>query len=230
MRIAESEANRTGRKQRPAARGRPRDEDIDRQVVAAVLQVLRSGGYRAVTIEGIARRIQRARTSLYRRWPSKPHLVAYCIVNTMGASPATDTGALRRDLGAAVDTLRRAFTGPLRQALPGLVADMANDRQLAHAVRHEVLARRRASMRSALNRARLRGEARTGLDDELVLDILAAPFYFRALFGHAPIDRRMARNIVEYVLKIVARGRASAHRAQERQRIAGNAQRKRHAS
>ncbi len=211
--MARSEAKRTGRKaERPAARGRPRDEDIDRQVVAAVLQVLRLGGYKAVTIEGIARRIQRARTSIYRRWPSKPHLVAYCIVNTMGASPATDTGALRGDLGAAVDTLRRAFTGPLRHALPGLVADMANDPQLAHAVRHEVLAPRRKSMRSALNRARLRGEARTALDDELVLDFLAAPFYFRALFGHAPIDRRMARNIVEYVLQIVARGATSSHK------------------
>ena len=212
LRIEKSAAKRTGRKaQSRATRGRPRDEDIDRQVVAAVLQVLRFGGYRAVTIEGIARRIGRARTSIYRRWPSKPHLVAYCIVNTLGASPAADTGVLRRDLGAAVDTLRRAFTGPLRQALPGLVADMAQDPKLAHAVRHEVLARRRKSMRGALNRARLRGEARAGLDDELVLDFLAAPFYFRALFGHAPIDRRLARNIVEYVLKIVADAKHQRH-------------------
>jgi len=219
VRIAESAADRTGRKaDRPATRGRPRDEDIDRQVVAAVLHVLRVGGYRAVTIEGIARRIRRARTSIYRRWPSKPHLVAYCIVNTMGASPATDTGVLRGDLAAAVDTLRRAFTGPLRQALPGLVADMANDPELAHAVRHEVLARRRKSMRNALNRARLRGEAREALDEELVLDFLAAPFYFRALFGHAPIDRRMARNVVEYVLKIVGRGRAATRKARKRRK------------
>jgi AcrR family transcriptional regulator len=211
MRLPQPKANR------PGTRGRPRNQNIDRQVVAAVLQVLRSGGYKAVTIEGIARRIQRARTSLYRRWPSKPHLVAYCIVSTMGASPATDTGALRGDLGAAVDTLRRAFTGPLKQALPGLVADMAHDKELARAVRQEVLAPRRRSMRSAFERARVRGEAHTALDDELLLDILAAPFYFRALFGHAPINRRMARNVVDYVLRILTRGGASA-RSLARQR------------
>lgn len=185
-------------------RGRPRNANIDKQVLAAVLQVLRTRGYKAVTIDGIARKVDRARSSIYRRWPSKPHLVAYCIVSTMGASPATDEGALRKDLRAAAGTLRRAFSGPLRQALPGLVADMAQDQELAEAVRHQVLAARRKSMRDAFERARVRGEARQGLDVELLLDMLAGPFYFRTLFGHARIDRRMTREVVEYVLKIVA--------------------------
>jgi len=186
------------------SRGRPRNANIDKQVLSAVLQVLRTRGYKAVTIDGIARRVKRARSSIYRRWPSKPHLVAYCIVTAMGASPATDEGALRKDLRAAADTLRRAFSGPLKQALPGLVADMAQDRELAEAVRHQVLAARRKSMRDAIERARARGEARTALDVELLLDMLAGPFYFRTLFGHARIDRRMTRDVVEYVLKIVA--------------------------
>lgn len=188
-----------------AALGRPRDETIDKQVVAAVLRVLRTRGYKAVTIDGIARTVSRARASIYRRWPNKAHLVAYCILSTMGASPAPDTGILRTDLLAAVGTLRRAFSGPLRHALPGLVADMAHDRQLAQAVRRQVLAPRRKSMRAALDRARVRGEARANLDVELLLDLLASPFYFRALFGHARIDRRMTREVVDYVLKIVAR-------------------------
>ena len=174
-------------------------------MVAAVLRVLRTRGYKAVTIDGIARTVSRARASIYRRWPNKAHLVAYCILSTMGASPAPDTGILRTDLLAAVGTLRRAFSGPLRHALPGLVADMAHDRQLAQAVRRQVLAPRRKSMRAALDRARVRGEARANLDVELLLDLLASPFYFRALFGHARIDRRMTREVVDYVLKIVAR-------------------------
>jgi len=173
----------------------------------AVLQVLRTRGYKAVTMVGIARRVKRARASIYRRWPSKPHLVADCILSTMGASPAPDTGVLRKDLHAAVGTLQRAFAGPLKQALPGLVADMAHDAQLAQAVRRRVLAPRRKSMRDALERARIRGEAREDVDFELVLDLLAGPFYFRTLFGHAQADRRMTRNIVDYVLKIVARRR-----------------------
>jgi AcrR family transcriptional regulator len=174
-------------------------------VVSAVLKELRQGGYRAVTLEGIARRVKRARTSLYRRWPSKRHLVAYSVLSEMGARPAADTGTLRGDLRAAVASLQRAFAGPLRQALPGLVADMAHDAELAEIIREEVLETRRNSMRAAFARAAARGEARTDLELEVLLDMMTGPFYYRALFGHAPISRRMAHDAVEYVLRIAAR-------------------------
>lgn len=184
--------------------GRPRDELVDTQVVSAVLNALRRSGYGAVTIDGIARKVKRARTTIYRRWPSKRHLVAYAVVSEMGDNPAADTGALREDLEAAVETLLKAFGGPLGQALPGLVADMAQDEELAETIRGEVLAARRRSMREAFTRARARGEVLADLDVELVLDMLTGPFYFRTLFGHAPISRRTVCNVVDYVLRVVA--------------------------
>jgi Tetracyclin repressor-like, C-terminal domain len=58
-------------------------------------------------------------------------------------------------------------------------------------------------MREALERARRRGEVRSGLDVELVLDMLTGPFYYRTLFGHAPISQDMARQVVSYVLRVV---------------------------
>jgi len=184
------------------APGRPRDQHIDREVVAAVLQVLRTRGYRAVTIDGIARKVKRARTSLYRRWLSKRHLVAYAVVSELGPSPAADTGSLRADLHAAVGTLLRAFRGPVQQALAGLVADMAHDPGLAEVIRADVLAARRKSMREAFDRARARHEIREDLEVELLLDMLTGPFYFRALFGHEAISRHMTRDVVDYVLRI----------------------------
>jgi AcrR family transcriptional regulator len=184
--------------------GRPRDERIDREVVSAVLTVLRSKGYEAVTMEGIARRVKRARSSVYRRWPSKRHLVAYAVVSEMGGNPAADTGSLRRDLEAAVGTLLNAFAGPLGTALAGIVADMARDPQLAETIRQQVLAARRKSMREAFARARERNEVRPDLDIELVIDMLTGPFYYRRLFGHAPITRRLTQDVVSYVLRVIA--------------------------
>jgi AcrR family transcriptional regulator len=186
--------------------GRPRDERIDTEVVSAVLGALRSRGYGAVTIDGIARKVKRARTSIYRRWPSKRHLVAYAVLSEMGDNPAADTGGLREDLEAAVETLVKAFRGPLGQALAGLVADMSQDPELAQTIRQEVLAARRKSMREAFTRARARREIRPDLDVDLALDILTSPFYFRTLFGLAPITRKMTRDIVDYVLRIAAPG------------------------
>ncbi|MGO9593873.1 MAG: TetR/AcrR family transcriptional regulator [Steroidobacteraceae bacterium] len=171
--------------------------------MSAVLSALRKGGYRAVTIDGIARQVGRARSSLYRRWPSKRHLVAYAVVSEMGDNPATDTGSVRGDLEAAVGTLLRAFAGPLGRALAGLAADMAQDAALASIIRQEVLAPRRKSMRAALERAQVRGEVRHDCDVELVLDMLTGPFYFRTLFGHVPITRQTTHQVVKYILRVV---------------------------
>jgi AcrR family transcriptional regulator len=209
MRLPNAHAHLSARSvdRRNAQRGRPRDENIDAQVVSAVLQVLRTHGYRAVIIERIARKVGTARTTIYRRWPSKRRLVAYAVLSELGASPAADTGALRDDLEAAVRTLLRAFRGPMKQALSGLVTDMAQDPELATVIREDVLAARRKSMHDALQRAKARQEIRDDLDTELVLDMLTGPFYYRALFGHAPITARLTREVVDYVLRVAEKPR-----------------------
>jgi AcrR family transcriptional regulator len=190
----------------PKIIGRPRDAQIDREVVAAVLHALENGGYRAVTIDGIAKSVGRARSSLYRRWPSKRHLVAYAVVSELGENPAADTGSLRGDLSSVVGTLWRAFRGPLGHALAGLVADMAEDAALASIIRTQVLAPRRRSMREAIERARMRGEALNDVDEELLLDMLTGPFYFRTLFGHAPMKIEHTGQIVDHILRVIKRG------------------------
>lgn len=182
-------------------RGRPKDARIDQDVVRAVLDTLETKGYRHITIERIAKTVKRARTSLYRRWPSKRHLVAFAVVSTLKAEAAPDSGSLRRDLICAVDTLRRAFAGPLGQALPGLLADMAHDQALARIFREEVLRRRRASIRKALTRGIARGEIRADIDVEVFIDLLTAPAYFRVLFRHARVSRSFIETVVDYVLR-----------------------------
>lgn len=189
------------------ARGRPKNPSIDAEVVAAVLEGLRLRGYRGVTIEGVARQIKRARTSLYRRWPSKRHLVADAVVAELGVQPAPDTASLRKDLKAAVGTLLTAFSGTLGKALPGLVADMALDPVLARMIREKVLVPRRRSIRAAFERAVARGECGRGFDIDVLIDMLTAPFYFRALFGHLPSTPATVDTVVDYVLLIVRPGK-----------------------
>jgi AcrR family transcriptional regulator len=192
------------------ARGRPKNLSIDAEVVAAVLEGLRLRGYRGVTIEGIARQVMRARTSLYRRWPSKRHLVADAVVAELGAQPAPDTGSLRKDLRAAVGTLLTAFSGTMGKALPGLVADMALDPALARMIREKVLVARRRSIRAAFERGMARGESGRGFDIDVLIDMLTAPFYFRALFGHLPSTPATVTTVVDYVLSIVRPGKIGA--------------------
>jgi AcrR family transcriptional regulator len=194
-----------------AMRGRPKDRRIEEDVVFAVLNTLKTRGYRHVTIERVAKTVRRARTSLYRRWPSKRHLVAYAVVSTLDGEPAPDTGSLRRDLICAVDTLRLAFSGPLGQALPGLVADMAHDPKLARIIREEVLFRRRTSINNAILRGIARAEIRSGINFDVLVDLLTAPCYFRVLFGHARITRPFVKTVVDYALRAAAHGQVKVN-------------------
>lgn len=180
--------------------GRPVDRSIDRAVVDAVLSELKHRGYRSITMEGISRTIGRARASLYRRWPSKRHLVAYAVVSELGAHPSPDTGSLRLDLMRTVETLVTGFQGALGSALAGLIGEMADDPILARTIRKEVLAKRRRSIRAAFRRGIKRGEIRSDVNIELLMDMLIAPFYFRALFGHLKLSAMMIETVVDTVL------------------------------
>lgn len=180
--------------------GRPVDRSIDRAVVDTVLSELKHRGYRSITMEGISRKIGRARASLYRRWPSKRHLVAYAVMSELGAHPSPDTGSLRLDLMRTVETLISGFQGALGSALAGLIGEMADDPVLARTIRKEVLAKRRRSIRAAFRRGIKRGEIRSDVDIELLMDMLMAPFYFRALFGHLKLSAMMIETVVDTVL------------------------------
>jgi AcrR family transcriptional regulator len=181
--------------------GRPVDAGIDREVVDEVLLQLRSTGYPSITMEGIARATHRARASLYRRWPSKRHLVAYAIVSRLGAEPSPDSGSLRSDLVATVLSLTVGFRGSLGAAMAGLVGDMVDDAALARVIRKEVLAKRRRSIRAAFKRGLERGEIRRSIDLDVAIDMLTAPFYFRVLFGHAAISETMIERVVDTLLR-----------------------------
>lgn len=181
--------------------GRPVDRSIDRAVVDAVLSELKHRGYRSITMEGISRKIGRARASLYRRWPSKPHLVAYAVVSELGAHPSPNTGSLRLDLMRTVETLIAGFQGALGSALAGLIGEMADDPVLARTIRKEVLAKRRRSIRAAIRRGIKRGEVRADVNIELFMDMLTAPFYFRAMFGHLKLSAMMIETVVDTVLR-----------------------------
>ena len=52
-------------------RGRPRREGADEEILAVARAVLGERGYRDLSVDEIAERAGVAKTTVYRRWPSK---------------------------------------------------------------------------------------------------------------------------------------------------------------
>lgn len=191
---------------RPGA-GRPRDPHIDATVRAATLDLLARVGYANLTIGAVARAAGVTRPALYRRWPSKRHLVIATIMATIGLEPTPNTGDLRNDLLSGINTIKTALAGtPFGQALPALIADLSHAEDLREPFLRDIFAARRATTAAALAAAIECGAVRADIDMEFVLDALAAPLYYRAFFGHGPIDDTLVEQTVDMVLAAITTG------------------------
>lgn len=190
---------------RPSAQGRPRDAAIDARVSEAVVDLLGTAPYSALTMELIAAAAGTSKPALRRRWKSLPGIVVHTLISVLGTTPTPDTGCVHCDLVTGISNLGEAFgNSPITRALPGLISDLEADPELRDFFRRRYFEARRATTRTVLEHAIERREIQAGLDMELTLDLLAAPLYYRAFFGHQPIDADLARRTVMSVLNGVA--------------------------
>jgi AcrR family transcriptional regulator len=192
-----------------ARRGRPRDGAVDRRVLSAAWGLLHAGGYAALNMDEVAERAAVAKTTLYRRWPTKDHLAVAVVADLLEEVPIPDTGDLRRDLAdfatalaASLNRVRMAghYGGGASAGLAAeLVAAAARHPDIGEAVRAG-FARRHAMARARLQRACEREGLRPDIDHGVLIDQLAGPIYYRILITGAPVDRSYAERLVDAVL------------------------------
>jgi tetracycline repressor-like protein len=78
---------------------------------------------------------------------------------------------------------------------------MAQRPELAHTVREEFLAGRRAALAEVLRRGVERGDLRPDLDVDLALDVLAGSLFYRLLVTGAPLDEQLAESVADLILR-----------------------------
>ena len=186
--------------------GRPRDARHDQSILDATLGILLEQGYRGVTIEGVAARAGVGRPTIYRRWPSKPAVVVAALVQSDRlALPAPDTGSLRNDLIAVQrHQVERMNSPDARRVTAGLIADLADDPELADTYVSQFLAPRRATVWEVLQRGVARGELDADVDFAFVYDLLVGPLFMRAVVWGQPLAPDAAEKTADVVLAAFA--------------------------
>lgn len=140
--------------------GRPVDRTSDALILTSTLDLLAERGHDGVTLDEVAARTGKAKTTIYRRWPTKEDLVIAAVRST-GPPPEVacppDTGSLRSDLLAVVDS--PWLGGPERRiaVFAGLASSMRSSERIADAVRTEVTQPYVEVYRRMLDRAVCRG-------------------------------------------------------------------------
>ncbi|WP_206784037.1 TetR/AcrR family transcriptional regulator [Amycolatopsis sp. MtRt-6] len=194
------------------SRGRPRDSDADRRILEAARHALLTAGYAGLAIDEVAQRAGVAKTTLYRRWPTKDHLAIAVYADMLDRDvPVTDTGDVRADLSAylkqiaaALESVRRAGrpahdTDPSAGIVAELVAAAARHADVGQVMRGLYQRRIRLAI-ELVERATERGELRSGTDPVLLLDQLAGALYYRVLITGAPVSDSYLERLVSAAL------------------------------
>jgi AcrR family transcriptional regulator len=171
------------------------------RVLSAAGEILQSDGYARLTMERVAAESGVAKTTLYRRWPTKAALCMDLYLDVAERElRVPDTGDLATDLESISATVVRMQTrtvaGP---ALLGLIAE-AQLNPDTRSFLAEFARRRREVTRQVLRRAIDRGELAAAVDVDLVIDALGGAVTFRLMQGHAPLTKKFTDALVKLIL------------------------------
>jgi AcrR family transcriptional regulator len=152
--------------------GRPRDPRIDDSVLRATVELLGASGYADLSVDAIAKRAGTSKPAIYRRWPSKAHLVHEAVFPISEATELPDTGSLAEDVREMVRRSTGVLTTPAaRAAMPGLLAEMATDPSLHAKLLDRFGDVTSRGMTDRLDKAMSRGEVRA---DVTAVDLVDA--------------------------------------------------------
>jgi AcrR family transcriptional regulator len=166
---------------KPARRGRPRSLESEEAILEATGKLLSSEGYLGLTVSKVAARARASKSTIYRRWPTKEHLVMAAFDRWPVMVPR-DRGDLLSDLlDLYQQYLRVHYRTPTGAIVPALVAERVSNPALG--VLFDSLMRRRLDpTRLIVRRAIDRGELPADTDLELAVEAVTAAAVMRVYF------------------------------------------------
>ncbi|TWD83720.1 TetR family transcriptional regulator [Kribbella amoyensis] len=178
---------------------RPRDMAVDGKVLAAAGEELRHRGYDGLSIDRVAERAGVAKTTIYRRWPSKAELVVALIAHLREDVPFAPTDDPRGDLTNLVATIAAGLAATPPALVADLAAAAAREPRVGDRVR-ALWAERHAAVTAVVANAQQQGLVLDHVAPETLVDQLVGPLYYRLLVTGEPLSADYARTLVDSVL------------------------------
>lgn len=155
-----------------APRGRPRDPRTEQAITEAARRLLARDGYDQLSIEAIAREAAVSRPTIYRRWPSKTHLVFDAVFGAAEAGDVlTGSGDFEADLRHFVAGVFAFWSAPeVAAAALGILADRHRDPELFIRTQQLLDEKTRAAFRALVRTGIERGVLDADVDAEIAYD------------------------------------------------------------
>jgi AcrR family transcriptional regulator len=169
------------------------------RVLAAAMDEMNARGYDGLSVDRVAERAGVAKTTIYRRWPSKAELVVAMVAglrNAVRFEPGDDP---RGDLTALVTTIAATLQAIPTTLVADLAAAAAREPRVGESVR-ALWSERHAAVTAVIARAQTDGLLPAHADPRVVVDQLVGPLYYRLLITGEPIDPAYVRALVQSTL------------------------------
>ncbi|HSW14787.1 MAG TPA: TetR/AcrR family transcriptional regulator [Solimonas sp.] len=151
--------------------GRPRSAKSEQSIIQTTLRILQEHGYAALTIDRVAASAKVSKSTIYRRWPTKEHLVL-AVFERIPLAAAPKGRSLEEDLlTMAAQFTRSMRESPIQSVLPRLAGECVDNPALAEAL-VRVNTQRREPMRMLLQQAIARGEIEAATNIDLAIDLI----------------------------------------------------------
>ena len=167
------------------------------RVLTTTLDLLTEAGLGELTIDDISRRSGVAKTTIYRHWANRSALVIdACSRMTDSQEAPPDTGSIEGDLRAILaDVAELLGAARWSSILPSIVDAAEHDPQFAD-IHSRIQHGHAAPLRSALDRAALRGEIPSAADSNAIAAALLGPLFYRRWFSREQIDAEFVDTII----------------------------------
>jgi AcrR family transcriptional regulator len=179
--------------------GRPRDARADGAILDAAAAVLAECGPGRFTVDAVAARSGCGKATIYRRWPSRAHLLLETANLATVQLVDPDTGSVRRDMVELGMVLATKMKDPLVGGLNAATIAESAVNPVTRTTYARFVAERREIPLAALRRGVERGELRGDVDLDVVLDALSGPIFVRAFVSQMPITRDVIQAVVDVV-------------------------------
>jgi AcrR family transcriptional regulator len=180
--------------------GRPRSLASEEAIINATSRLLRTHGFSGLTLSRVAARARASKSTIYRRWPTKEHLIVAAFNRWPVLVPHDSADVIEDLMDLHAQSMRNLRRGGLKGVMPKLIAARAEDPALA-SVLDPLIERRYDPVRIILRRAIERGQLPKGTDVELavhmIMDITAARLYFTSSGTSQPAIREVFRVLLK---------------------------------
>ncbi|WP_234124762.1 TetR/AcrR family transcriptional regulator [Clostridium hydrogenum] len=182
--------------------GRPRSEKTKSDILNASYELLIENGFAGITVEKIAERANVSKATIYKWWTNKAAVVMDGFLNATNVElPIPNTGSTVEDMFIQVDNFVKFLTTRKGNVITEIIAEGQYDPKLADIYRNAYFTPRRNISKQILERGISRGELRTDLNVEVIIDLIWGPVFYRLLITGEVIDSAFVKELINYAFQ-----------------------------